>query len=125
MCPINMEKAEEALRLAAAFLEAFNAHDKEALAELFSDNCVFESAGPAPLGLRHEGKVAVSEAIGGFFSASPQIVMEAEEIYGLCKRAVLRWVIKGAVGFPLGKRGVDLFTSRDGRIVELYAYAKG
>jgi ketosteroid isomerase-like protein len=120
-----MDKVEESLRLAVGFLEAFNAHDVGALAELFADDCVFESAGPAPLGMRHEGKAAVSAAIGGFFAASPGIVMEAEEIYGMGKRSVLRWVIKGAAGFPQGKRGVDLFTSRDGRIVEIYAYAKG
>jgi ketosteroid isomerase-like protein len=122
---MKMEKVEEGLRLAVSFMEAFNKRDVKAVAELLAEDCLFESAGPAPLGGRFAGKDAAVAAIGAFFEASPLIRMDSEEIYGMGKRAVLRWIIKGVDGFPEGRRGVDLFTARDGKIAELSAYAKG
>ena len=120
-----MSQVEEALRLALAFVEAFNRHDVAAMDAVISDDCVFESAGPAPLGLRHEGRSAVTTAIGGFFETTPNLEMPVEDAYGMGKRSVLRWKIMNLPGLTEGRRGVDLFTVRNGRIVEILAYAKG
>ena len=125
MSPVQMGRVEEALRLAIAFLEAFNLHDAAAIGALLSEDCTFETSGPAPLGLRHEGRVAVTQAIGEFFSATPDLKMNIEDVYGLGSRAVLRWVLTGIPLQPEGRRGVDLFTAKAGHITEILAYAKG
>ena len=120
-----MGRVEEALRLATAFVEAFNRHDVDAIGAMLSEGCSFESAGPAPSGLRHEGCAATVRAIRGFFDAAPELSMQVEDAYGLGHHAVLRWRLTGIAGLPEGRRGVDLFTVRGGRIVEILAYAKG
>jgi hypothetical protein len=125
MSALKMEKAEEALRLAIAFVDRFNSRDARAVGELLHPDCVFEAAAPAPLGSRHSGKAAATAAIGEFFIALPGLRMETEEIYGMGRRAVLRWRLTGIPGAEGGRRGVDLFTVRDGFIIELFAYAKG
>ncbi len=120
-----MSRVEEGLRLALAFAEAFNRHDVAAIDAIISDDCLFESAGPAPVGLCHRGRAATTQAIGEFFTTTPHLEMLVEEAYGLGKRAILRWRLLGLAGLPEGRRGVDLFKARDGRIVEILAYAKG
>ncbi len=125
MSPVQMGRVEEALRLAIAFVEAFNLHDTAAIGAMLSEDCTFETAGPAPLGLRHEGRGAVSQAIGDFFSSLPDLKMSIEDVYGLGSRAVLRWRLTGIPAQPEGRRGVDLFTAKDGRLTEILAYAKG
>lgn len=125
MSPVDMGRAEEAMRLAIAFVDAFNRHDPDAVGALLSDDCTFESAGPAPHGLRHEGWDATIQAIHGFFLAMPELKMSVEDVYGFGRRAVLRWRLTGVRTHPEGRRGVDLFTSKDGRIVEILAYTKG
>lgn len=125
MSPVKMAKVEEALRLAIAFAEAFNRHDLEVIGQLLAEDCVFESAGPAPTGLRHEGRAAAMRAIAAFFEAVPELQMVIEQAYGTGQRSVLCWRLTGVPGVSEGRRGVDLFTVRDGRITEILAYAKG
>jgi hypothetical protein len=125
MCAVRMEKIEETLRLALAFAQRFNARDQATLGELFHPDCVFEAAGPAPEGARQVGKAAVTAAIGDFFKTFPELAMEVEEAFGMGRHAVLRWRLSGIPGVPGGKRGVDIFASREGLITEIYAYAKG
>ncbi len=125
MSPVQMGRVEEALRLAIAFVEAFNLHDTAAIGALLSEDCTFETAGPAPLGLRHEGRVAVTQAIGEFFRSIPELKMSIEDVYGLGSRAVLRWRLTGIPAQPEGRRGVDLLAAKDGRLTEILAYAKG
>ncbi len=125
MCAVRMEKVEESLRLAIAFVERFNKRDAVLVGELLHPDCVFEAAAPAPAGKRHEGKAAAIAAIGNFFTVAPGLKMEVEEVYGMGRHAVLRWKLTGIPGLEGGRRGVDLFASRDGLISEIYAYAKG
>lgn len=125
MSALKMEKAEEALRLAIAFLERFNAHDARAVGELLHPDCVFEAAAPAPAGTSHRGRAAAVAAIGEFFAALPELRMESEEVYGTGRHAVLRWKLTGIPGLEGARRGADLFTARDGLISEIFAYAKG
>lgn len=120
-----MDEVEESSRLAFAFVEAFNRHDGAAIGSLLSLDCVFESAGPPPLGIRYEGRSAVTRAVGEFFESNPALQMAVEEVYGAGNRSVLRWKLTGIVSFQPGRRGVDLFTVNNGRIVEILAYAKG
>jgi hypothetical protein len=71
------------------------------------------------------GRAAVIRAIADFFAALPELGMLVEDAYGMGRRSVLQWRLTGIPGVPDGRRGVDLFTVRDGRIAEILAYAKG
>src|SRR5690348_18451646 len=113
------EQAEEQATRAVIdrFNEAFNRHDAEALAELLTDDTVFEDTSPAPDGRRVEGKAAVTEFWRTWFARNPDARFEAEEIMVGSNRAVVRWVYrKMRNGQPWHVRGVDIFTVRDGRV---------
>ncbi|MBN1607827.1 MAG: nuclear transport factor 2 family protein [Polyangiaceae bacterium] len=84
----------EALRLALTFAEACS-HGMEAIGALLANSCVFETASPAPTGLRYEGRTAITRAMAAFLEGKAELEMEAEDAYGL------------------GRRGVDSFTVRD------------
>jgi ketosteroid isomerase-like protein len=109
-----------------SFNKAFNHQDVDALAELLTEDTVFEDTSPAPDGRRIEGKTAVVEFWRGWFVHNPDARFEAEEVIVSGNRAVVRWVYrKMRTGQPWHLRGVDIFTVRDGKIAEKLAYVKG
>ncbi len=108
------------------FNELFNQHDADALAELLTDDTVFEDTSPAPDGRRIEGKAAVVEHWRGWFTRNPDARFEAEEVIVSGSRAVVRWVYhKVRNGQPWHLRGVDIFGVRDGKVSAKLAYVKG
>ncbi len=127
MSPIRMSKLESAMRVVLDFNEAFNRHDVAGMMQLMSDDCLFENTDPAPDGSAYSGKEAVAQFWRDFFRQSPQAHIEAEEIFGLGERCVMRW--KYSWVDPAGGkghvRGVDIFRVRDGSIREKLSYVKG
>ncbi len=108
------------------FNEAFNRHDADALADLLTDDTVFESTAPAPDGARIEGKEAVSQYWRRWFARNADAVFDTEELIACDDRAVVRWIYrKLRDGQPWHLRGVDVFTVRDGKIAAKLAYVKG
>jgi uncharacterized protein (TIGR02246 family) len=108
-----------------AFLDAFNAHDVDAVMAAMTDDCVFESTAP-PLGERHEGRDAVRAAWEAFFASSPSAHFDAEETIATGDRCVVRWVYTWDADGGGGKvRGVDVIRVRDGKVAEKLAYVKG
>jgi uncharacterized protein (TIGR02246 family) len=103
------------------FHEAFNAHDLDALADLWSDDCVFEDTSP-PAGTRHTGREAVLQACRDFFGQSPNASFIVEELTTFGDRALVKWRYSWGDGYV---RGVDLMRVRDGRVSESLAYVKG
>jgi ketosteroid isomerase-like protein len=86
-----------------------------------SDDCVFDSTGPAPDGARHVGRDEIRRAWQPIFEdASSRF--EAEETFSSDDRVVQRWRYDWDGGHV---RGVDLFKLRDGRITEKFSYVKG
>ena len=108
------------------FNEAFNRHDADALAELLTDDTVFEDTSPAPDGRRIEGKAAVVEFWRGWFARNADAKFEAEEMIVSGNRAVVPWIYrKMRNGQPWHLRGVDIFSVRDGKVAAKLAYVKG
>ncbi len=108
------------------FNEAFNRHDVEAVADLLTEDTVFENTSPAPDGQRLEGKAAVVAYWREWFARNTDAHFEEEEMIVAGDRAVVRWVYrKTRSGQPWHLRGVDLFTVRDGKIAAKLAYVKG
>jgi hypothetical protein len=109
------------LAVVDAFGEAWGAHNLEATLALITDDCVFESTGPAPDGVRHVGTEAIRNAWREIFDdAGSQF--EAEETIVAGDRVVQRWRYAWDGGHV---RGVDVFKVRDGKVAEKLSYVKG
>lgn len=111
----------DALEVVKAFGVAWGDHDLEAALSMLTDDCVFDSTGPAPDGLRCAGVAAIREAWGPIF-ADPSSNFETEEVFEADDRVVQRWRYSFSGGHV---RGVDLFRVRDGKVAEKLSYVKG
>jgi ketosteroid isomerase-like protein len=118
--------AESTRTVIERFNEAFNDHDVDALAELLTDDTIFENTSPPPDGTRIEGKAAVLDFWRGWFAKNAEAAFEAEDIIVCDNRAVVRWIYrKVRNGQPWHLRGVDVFTVRGGRVAAKLSYVKG
>ena len=126
---MNKQNAEQEQATRATiddFNAAFNRHDAAALAQLFTEDTVFEDTSPAPDGKRIEGKAAVVEFWRGWFARNPDARFEVEDVIVSRNRAVVLWDYqKIRNGQPWHLRGVDIFTVRDGKVAAKLAYVKG
>ncbi|HSE07927.1 MAG TPA: TIGR03086 family metal-binding protein [Nocardioidaceae bacterium] len=111
----------------ARFNHAFAARDVDQIMALMTEDCVFESTGPAPDGRRHEGAEAVRRVWETLFTETTDAVFTEEESFVSKDRAVVRWMFTWAEqdGSPGHVRGVDLLRFRDGKVSEKLSYVKG
>jgi uncharacterized protein (TIGR03086 family) len=111
----------------ARFNAAFGSGDVDAVMALMSKDCVFESTGPAPDGLRHEGAEAVRAVWVGLFRGTRDLAFTEEESFLDGDRAVVRWRFEwtNEDGSPGHVRGVDVMRLRDGLVSEKLSYVKG
>jgi ketosteroid isomerase-like protein len=112
---------QELLDLAGEFGKAWNDHDLDRAMALVTDDCVFESTGPAPDGERHQGRDAVRAAWKAIFD-DVNAQFHTEEIVVTGDRIVQTWRYDWGSGHV---RGVDVMRARDGRIAEKFSYVKG
>ena len=101
------------------FLDAFNAHDVDAIMSFFSEDCVLEMPrGPAPGGRRLVGKQQVREGIQSRLDGIPDIHYGDDRHWVCGDRGVSEWTIRGTqrTGEPIEVRGCDLFEFVDGKI---------
>ena len=119
--------SEEIIRLVARFNDALNHHDIDTMMQYLTDDCVFENTSPFPDGTRYEGQRAVRAFWEEFFRGAQKQAIEIEEIFACGNRGVMRWVYRwqGADAQSGHIRGVDIYSVRDGRIVEKMSYVKG
>lgn len=102
-----------------ALLDAFNAHDLDAIMSFFTEDCVFDTPrGPAPGGHRLVGKEQVRNGFQARFDGIPDIVYAEDRHWASGDRAVSEWTIRGtrSTGEPIEVRGCDLFEVTDGKI---------
>ena len=110
-----------------AFSAAFGSGDVDAIMALMSADCVFESTGPAPDGVRHECEGAVRTVWKQLFGGTADARFTEEESFVAGDRGVLRWRFTWTEpdGSPGHVRGVDVLRIRDGQVVEKLSYVKG
>jgi steroid delta-isomerase-like uncharacterized protein len=114
-----MASAEVATPSLQAFLDAFNAHDVDAVMAFFTEDCVFDMPrGPAPGGRRLTGKREVREGIKSRFDGIPDVEYVDDRHWTCGDRGVSEWTIRGtqATGERIEVRGCDLFEFAGGRI---------
>src|SRR5215210_3189491 len=110
-----------------ALLEAFNAHDLDAIMSFFTDDCVLDTPrGPAPGGTRFAGKEEVRRGLRARFDGIPDIVYSDDRHWACGDRAVSEWTIRGtqSTGERIEVRGCDLFELTDGKISRKDSYWK-
>ena len=102
------------------FLDAFNAHDVDAIMSFFTDDCVLDlPRGPAPGGRRMVGREQVREGIQSRLDGIPDVQYGDDRHWVCGDRAVSEWTLRGTQrdGRPIEVRGCDLFElAGDGRI---------
>jgi steroid delta-isomerase-like uncharacterized protein len=105
-----------------ALLDAFNAHDVDAILAFFTDDCVFDT----PRGQRMVGKEEVRKGFQARFDGIPDIVYGDERHFTSGDRGVSEWTIRGtqATGEPIEVRGCDLFEFAGGKIRRKDSYWK-
>ena len=79
-----------------ALLDAFNAHDLDAIMSFFTEDCVFDTPrGPAPGGQRMVGKQQVRQGFQARFDGIPDIVYGDDRHWSCGDRGVSEWTISG------------------------------
>ena len=94
-----------------AFLDAFNAHDVDAIMAFFAEDCVMEMPrGPGPGGRRLVGKQQVREGIRSRLDGIPDIRYVDDRHWTSGDRGVSEWTIRGTqrTGEAIEVRGCDL-----------------
>ena len=112
---------------AKALLNAFNAHDLDAVMEFFSDDCSLDMPrGPEPWGQRFVGKAAVREALAARFRGIPDVHYGDARHWVSGNMIVSEWMLTGtrSDGVPVKVRGCDHYEFRDGKVVRKDSYWK-
>jgi ketosteroid isomerase-like protein len=123
----DTRSTQQTLAVVDRFNEAFARHDVDAVMALMTDDCVFESTGPAPDGGRFQGQGAVRRVWDELFAGSPGAEFLMEETFACGDRCTQRWVYswRDVDGNPGHVRGVDVMRIRDGKVAEKFSYVKG
>lgn len=112
----------DTLAAVGRFNAAFADPDVDRIMAHMTEDCVFESTGPAPDGRRHEGRSAVSRVWRELFAAAPAARFDSTDVVAADDRAVVRWTYDWGDGHV---RGVDVLRVRDGLVSEKLSYVKG
>jgi ketosteroid isomerase-like protein len=104
----------------AAFSDAWNRHDIDALMGFMSDDCVFQTAvGPDACGTRHGGSAAVRAAFAAAWGVIPDAQWVNGQHFVQGDFGTSQWTFTGtaADGSRIETDGIDVFTFRNGKIV--------
>ncbi|MDQ4089418.1 MAG: nuclear transport factor 2 family protein [Actinomycetota bacterium] len=118
---------EPTIEMLEQVLDAFNAHDLDAIMRFFVDDCVLEMPrGPHPWGLRFEGRDRVREGLATRFAGIPDVHYGEDRHWVSGSRGCSEWLLTGTTtqGVRINVRGCDLFEFRDGLISRKDSYWK-
>lgn len=111
----------------AAFAQAWNDHNLEALMAFMHDDCVFHAvAGPDLMGRTFSGRAEVAEGFRAAWTNFPDAAWLDGDHFVAGDRGVSESTFKGtrADGSRIEARMVDVFTFKDGKILVKNAYRK-
>jgi len=110
-----------------AILDAFNAHDLDAIMQFFADDCSLDMPrGQDPWGQRFVGKAAVGEGLATRFKGLPDVHYSDDRHWTSGNMAFSEWLLTGTTpeGVAIRVRGCDHYEFRDGKVVRKDAYWK-
>jgi ketosteroid isomerase-like protein len=111
----------------AAFSDAWNRHDIDALMGFMSDDCIFQPAGgPQACGARHVGHDAVRRAFAAVWQAVPdaQWINGTHFVHGDVGLSQWTFVGTAADGTRIETDGVDVFAFKGDKIQLKNAFRK-
>jgi ketosteroid isomerase-like protein len=119
--------SQDTLTTIAAFNDACNRSDLDAMMAVTAEDVIFENTWPPPDGTRVVGRDAFRAFWVDFFRDSKNPRFESEEEILAGDRCVIRWIFHwdNADGTSGHVRGVDVFRVKNGKISEKFAYVKG
>ncbi len=118
---------EPTVELLERLLDAFNAHDLDAVMRFFVEDCLLEMPrGPDPWARRFEGRDQVREALAGRFAGIPDVHYGEDRHWVSGSRGCSEWLLTGTTtgGKRVEVRGCDLFEFRDGKVARKDSYWK-
>ena len=121
------EPTANLLETSKAMLEAFNAHDLDAIMAFFAEDCSLDMPrGPDEWGQRCSGKAAVREALAGRFAGLPDVHYGEDRHWVSGNMVVSEWLLTGtrADGERVRVRGCDHYEFRQGKVVRKDSYWK-
>lgn len=110
-----------------AILDAFNAHDLDAIMEFFADDCSLDMPrGPEPWGRRFVGKTAVRAGLASRFKGLPDVHYGEDRHWIAGNMVVSEWLLTGTTpeGNSVRVRGCDHYEFRDGKVIRKDSYWK-
>jgi ketosteroid isomerase-like protein len=120
--------AERNVEVLRRVLDAFNAHDLDAIMADFAEDCVFESPrGPERWGRRFVGKDEVRRGLAARFEGIPDVHYGDDDHFVCGNRGTSEWTLTGTSvdGERIEVRGCDLWTfGDDGKIVRKASFWK-
>lgn len=111
----------------AAFSDAFNRHDVDAVLSFMTDDCVFDAAGgPDVHGTRFVGHDAVRAAFEQVYATFADAHWGDGRHFVADDRGVSEWTFSGtrADGSRIEAQGCDIFSFKDGKIAVKRAFRK-
>lgn len=106
------------------FNDAFKLHDASILNNLLAEDCIMETAMPAPNGSRTVGKKDSLDFWQQLIDEK-ETQFSPEEIIVVGEKAIILWRYNWAEGLENSVRGVSIITVKNGLITEALAYVKG
>jgi taurine dehydrogenase small subunit len=105
-----------------AFMDAWNAHDVDAIVGFFADDCVFHpSVGTELMGASYVGRDEVRRGVAAFFERYPDGRFEDASAFVAGDRGASEWTF---VSGDTAVRGCDLFAFEGDRIRVKNAFRK-
>ncbi len=126
MSPINMQRLESGIRCAAGLFGCIDSHDVAGILRILGEDCVLESATPAPDGDVISGKEDIRWYFETLFAERNGIRYRIEEMTGFGHRCLVRYrcTWTDGTGKVAAMRGVDIIEESDCLIREILRYGK-
>lgn len=125
---ISTEEIPESVKLARAWIAAFNAHDVAALVALYAPEAELGDSGMKRV---RWGRQEIEQWFTRRFAAMPEIAYTPTEEIITDETVAVTWAVRGRTPRLLGQRwlarpfavdGVSVFHVRDGQIVRQHGY---